>query len=76
MSVLSLATVTPDVPEPLLNVSEMAVLLHMDERAIYRLRASGALPTPLKIGRKLRWRRRDVAQWMASQQEGAGDGVA
>lgn len=43
-----------------LNVSEVAQLLSVSKRTIYRLLDSGLVPKPIKLGNATRWRRRDI----------------
>lgn len=51
----------------LLSAEEVAALLGVSLRTIWRMRERGQLPHPLRLGRQtLRWRREDVEQWIAS----------
>ena len=54
----------PRAESALLNVREVADLLGCSERHIYRLRDSGRMPGPVKLGALVRWRRRDVHEWV------------
>jgi len=48
----------------LLTVKEVAEMLGLSERTIYRLADSGAMPRPVKIGAAVRWRRNELDQWI------------
>lgn len=57
-------------PAQLLTGAEVAALLQIDERTLRELRHSGEVPGPLSVGKRLRWRRRDVEAWMAKRKAG------
>lgn len=61
MGVTGAATTTPR----LLNASEVAALLGVSSRSVYRLSDAGKMPRPLKIGGSVRWDRRPVERWIA-----------
>jgi excisionase family DNA binding protein len=44
----------------MLKVKEVAHLLGVSERKIYRLRDAKEIPAPIKIGHSTRWRRKDI----------------
>ena len=44
----------------LLKVAEVAALLKVSTRQIWKLAASGRLPTPVRLGRSVRWRAADI----------------
>jgi len=50
----------------LLDVTAVARKLCVGTRTVLRLRDSGALPRPFKIGRLVRWRRVDIDHWIAA----------
>lgn len=50
----------------LIDVSEVSRLLCLSRRKIWRMRDAGAMPAPVSIGRAVRWRRVDVAAWIAA----------
>ena len=54
----------------LLTVREVAELLHLGERTIWKLSTTGELPSPIRIGRSRRWDRRDVEAWLAEDRAG------
>ncbi len=49
----------------LLSVKEMAAILSMSTRNIYRLSDEGRMPKPVRIGGSTRWRRADIEKWVA-----------
>lgn len=50
----------------LLTVGEVAELLRVSERAIWKWSASGQIPRPAKIGRAARWRASDLSAFVAN----------
>ena len=58
--------------EPLLNVRQLAAMLGIHERSVWRLAGlaeagQGDFPRPLRIGPKtIRWRRADVEAYLAT----------
>ena len=48
--------------QPFLNVREVAQCLHVSVRTVWRWQARGKLPPPLRIGKIVRWRRRDIEE--------------
>lgn len=48
----------------MLTVKEIAALLNVSERHVWRLRSSARFPEPVKIGRAVRWTRRSVMQYI------------
>jgi len=50
----------------LLRVEEVAHLLGVCTRTVWRLTSSGQLAKPLKIGRCRRWRREDLDDYIRS----------
>ena len=50
----------------LLRMPELCLLLGLSRAAIYKLRAAGRFPAPMKLGLKsVRWRLADVLVWQA-----------
>jgi len=49
----------------LLSVDQLARLLDVSVRTVWRLRDAGKLPPPLRIGGGVRWRRADIQNWIA-----------
>lgn len=56
--------VGPKVPA-LLRVSDVAALLAISVRCVWRLVASGDLPRPIKLGGSTRWRACDLEAFIA-----------
>ncbi len=59
----------------LLTVMEVAEMLGLSERTVYRLADLGKMPRPVKIGAAVRWRRSELETWIeegcpASQRKG------
>jgi excisionase family DNA binding protein len=52
-----------DMPE-LLTIRELATILKVSQRSIWRLVASGQLVEPLRVGGSIRWRRDDIRDWI------------
>ena len=48
----------------LLNVKEVAAMLHVSQRQIWRLKAAGMLPKPVKVGECVRWLLSDIEAWL------------
>ena len=56
---------TGDTPERLLTVSEVARLLAISVRTVWRLRDTGELPQPVRVSRNLlRWRLSEIDAYM------------
>lgn len=49
----------------LLNAVQLAELLNISERTLYRLKSRGSLPTPILLGGSVRWRRAEILEWVA-----------
>jgi excisionase family DNA binding protein len=49
----------------LMTVGEVAELLRVSTRMIYRLKDAGRMPQPLKLGGSVRWRRAELMAWIA-----------
>ena len=54
----------PDEPAMLIDVETVAHLVGVSNRHVYRLANSGRMPSPLRLGGAVRWRRKDVDQWI------------
>ena len=48
----------------LIDVKQVAAMVGMAERTIWRLMNCGKLPMAMKIGGSRRWRKTDVLQWI------------
>ena len=64
----------------LLDVRVVAELLGCCERHVYRMAYSGQMPKPIRLGRLVRWRRRELMEWArgrpGQQCRDGGRGVA
>jgi excisionase family DNA binding protein len=53
--------------EPLLvTASQIATLMQISTRTLWRLLSGGKIPEPLRIGGAVRWRLDDVKSWIAA----------
>ena len=50
----------PNIRPLTLDVNEVAQLLGVSKRTVYRLLDAGQIPKPLKLGNATRWRRTDI----------------
>lgn len=57
-------------PDELLTVKELAAYLKTPEQSVYQMKHKGTGPRSVKVGRHLRFRRRDVEAWLEAH---AGD---
>lgn len=48
----------------LLSVKQVAQIVASSERTLWRLSDSGQMPSPVRIGRSVRWRRSDILRWV------------
>ena len=56
--------------EPLLSVEDLATYLGVPVKTLYQWRHKGIGPRGLRVGRHLRYRRKDIDAWL----EGLDDG--
>ena len=47
-----------------LSVAEVAELLNVSTRHIWKLHATGRLPAPIRLGRSVRWRADELRAWL------------
>lgn len=57
-------TKSPELACRLLDVDEVAALLRLSARSIYRLAEKGQLTVPVRIGRNLRWREDEIIAYI------------
>ena len=57
----------PGEPALLLTVNEVARLLGISVRSVWRLASAGELPSPLSIGRSKRWERRSLEAFVQAK---------
>jgi excisionase family DNA binding protein len=48
----------------LLTALDVAVLLGISKRQVWRLASAGQLPGRVKLGRLVRWRQADIQKWI------------
>ena len=48
----------------LLSVKELAKILSLSVRTVWRLRSAGKLPKPLTIGSSVRWIESEISAWI------------
>ena len=58
-------SISNSVADRLLRAGEVADLLGLSLRSVWKLTADGQLPCPLKIGGATRWRASDIRQLMS-----------
>jgi len=49
---------------PLVTAEQLAEILQVSTRTVWRMRSAGQLPKPVRIGGNVRWRAQDVASWI------------
>ena len=69
-----MATANPSavVIEPLLSVSDLSRILQIPTATIYQWHYRGIGPTPIRVGKHLRWRPREVDAWLRQQESHRG----
>jgi excisionase family DNA binding protein len=53
-------------PCELITANQLAKLLSISERTLYRLKSTGQLPAPIVLGGSVRWRLTEVRDWIAN----------
>jgi prophage regulatory protein len=53
-----------DTTPVLLTADEVAAMLGVSERTLWRLLSAGKVPQPVRFGRSTRWRAAEVADWI------------
>ncbi len=60
------AEVTTETSDSLLiTATEVARLLNISKRTLWRLLSAGKLPPPVRLGNAVRWRRDQLEQWIS-----------
>lgn len=61
-------TANKEVPQrvdaELIDAEKLAAMLSVSQRTLYRLKRNGYLPTPIRLGGSVRWRKQDVCTWI------------
>jgi excisionase family DNA binding protein len=55
------------VKSPFVTPKEVAAYIRVSREAVYKLIARGVLPTPIRIGRKIFYRREELDEWLESK---------
>jgi prophage regulatory protein len=55
----------PRLANELISASQLADLLSISERTLYRLKSIGQLPSPIVLGGSVRWRLAEIREWIA-----------
>ena len=55
----------PDSPAILIDVDQVASLLGVSARTVYRMADSGAMPRPRRLNSLVRWSRSEIESWVA-----------
>ncbi len=50
----------------LLSATNLADLLQVSKRTLWRLRSAGKLPRPVQLGGSVRWNADEIRQWIAA----------
>ena len=53
------------------TVTQVAEALHLSERSVWRMAATGQLPRPIRIGRAVRWSAASLRRWLAAKEAAA-----
>ncbi|MBL8822294.1 MAG: AlpA family phage regulatory protein [Planctomycetia bacterium] len=48
----------------LITVDEVAAMLSLSKRTIWRILSHGEMPEPIRLGKNVRWRLYEVQQWI------------
>ena len=59
------ASTAPSSEERLIPVDDVAAILAVSRRTVFRWSDVGKMPPPLRIGGSIRWRLTDVRRWIA-----------
>ena len=57
---------TPPRTKMLLSVKEVCQALDIGRSTLYRLKSSGKVPNPVRIGGSLKWRKAELEDWIAA----------
>lgn len=57
---------SPEFREPLMvTAHELARMLHVSVRTLWRMRSAGHVPSPVRFGAAVRWRLDEIRKWIA-----------
>lgn len=54
-------------PPRMIDVREVATILGISTRSVWRLVSRSELPQPIRFGRNVRWRASDIDAWIDTQ---------
>ncbi len=57
----------------LINTDQLAAIIGITRKALYHAIDAGQVPTPLKIGNRLRWRPDDITAWIQEKAQAEAD---
>jgi predicted DNA-binding transcriptional regulator AlpA len=52
-------------PPALITAAQVARLLQISMRTLWRMRSGGQLPAPVRVGSAVRWRIEEITKWIA-----------
>lgn len=52
------------------TAAQLAEVLNVSERHVWRMADAGELPAPIRIGRRVLWPRKAIDLWLAARTEG------
>ena len=53
-----------DAAPKMITAEDLANLMQISERTLWRLLSGGKIPQPVRIGRNTRWRLAEVEEWI------------
>ena len=56
-----------EVKKELLCVKDLATMIDVSVRKIWRLNDNGAIPSPIHIGRSVKWKREEIEKWIEAK---------
>jgi len=55
-----------DALQVFVTARQLAVMLQVSRRTLWRLRSTGKIPKPMRVGGIVRWKLDDILEWMAA----------
>lgn len=52
------------VERELLTVGDVAKMLRVSSRSVWRMKSRGEIPEPVRLGGNVRWRKGDILKWI------------
>ena len=59
-------TMSSEIVAVLMSAAELAEMLRISERTLWRLLSAGQIPKPVRIGRSTCWRANEIRDWIES----------